>query len=377
MIQDEGRVCDWKANMTVELYKNPRRGTGLTDMSNLATGEVVTDSRAAIALYEQCPQKMATPLEANENLANRAGVANVFLKREDSRMGLGSFKALGAAFAIAKAASRKVAEDPSLTMEKALQGETFICASAGNHGLSVAAGAKLFGARAVVLLADTVPEGFAQRLRDKGAQVVRAGADYEASIEASKKMATEEGWNLLSDGSWLGYSQPARDVMEGYLIMGHEVADQMDNPPTHVFLQAGVGGLAAACSAVIRQRWGTCVTIVVVEPDAAPALMESVKAGTSVDTNGPVSSMGRLDCKTPSHLALKYLAGEADFFLTVDDGRVESCVALLADMGIKVTPSGAAGVAALLHLSSDAAGDRGIGLAPSSRVLCYLSEGAG
>ena len=151
------------------------------------------------------------------------------------------------------------------------------------------------------------------------------------------------------------------------------MADRLEQPPTHVFLQAGVGGLAAGCTATARDRWGDDVTLIVVEPSAAPALIESVKAGDCVDTNGPVSSMGRLDCKTPSHLALKYLAREADHFLTIDDQSVEQVVAQLVDHAVPTSPSGAAGIAALLHLSE--AEREQLGLTSQSRVLCYISEG--
>lgn len=359
--------------MTTDLIANPLRGTGLAQVEGLASGDVETDARAAIALYQHCPARHTTPVESKPALAEQAGAGEVWLKLESERMGMGSFKALGAAYAIAKEAAKRVDSSNAEAMSNALNGEVFICASAGNHGLSVAAGARLFGARSVVLLADTVPEGFADRLREKGAEVVRAGADYEASMEVSKRMAEENGWNLLSDGTWLGYSDPARDVMEGYLIMGHEVADQLQQDPTHVFLQAGVGGLAAGCTATARDRWGDDVTLIVVEPSAAPALIESVKAGKCVDTTGPVSSMGRLDCKTPSHLALKYLAREADHFLTIDDDAVEQVVEELKGHGVPTSPSGAAGLAALLKLSP--AEKEHIGLTTESRVLCYISEG--
>ncbi|MEP1205719.1 MAG: pyridoxal-phosphate dependent enzyme [Rhizobiaceae bacterium] len=358
--------------MSVQILSNPLRGNGLPDTDGLADGNVATDARAAIALYQHCPAKHATSLQKFDSLATRAQVAEVWLKLESERMGLGSFKALGAAYAIAKEAASRADSNDADAMSKALVGETYICASAGNHGLSVAAGARLFGAGSVVVLADTVPEGFADRLRAKGADVVRAGADYEASMEVSKQMAAENGWKLLSDGSWLGYWQPARDVMEGYLIMGHEAADQMQQAPTHLFLQAGVGGLAAACAAVARERWGDAVTIIVVEPSAAPALIESVRAGTSVDTSGPVSSMGRLDCKTPSHLALKYLAAQADYFMTIDDDLVEKCVEDLGQLGVETSPSGGAGIAALLNLDNP----QDLMLDGNSRVLCYISEGA-
>ena len=361
-----------RTTMPLQLIANPLRRVGLPHSDQLAEGEVATDASAAMALFAQCPVSHATRLEQFPQLAALAGCGEVWLKLESDRMGLGSFKALGAAYAIAKQAAGRVDSSDGKAMSTALAGETYICASAGNHGLSVAAGARLFGARAVVLLAETVPESFADRLRDKGAEVIRAGADYEASMAASKKLAHDNGWNLLSDGSWLGYWEPARDVMEGYLIMGHEVADQIPQPPTHVFLQAGVGGLAAGCAAVVRDRWGDQVTIVVVEPEAAPALIESVKAGQCVDTVGPVSSMGRLDCKTPSHLALKYLAREADFFATIDDQLVEATVELLSQHGVATSPSGAAGLSFLLNHADGNA----MGIGPQSRVLCYISEGS-
>ena len=357
--------------MSYQIMVNPLRGKGLKSIEHMAFGDVVTDAKAAQLLFERCPVRHTTELRTMPQLAQACGVQSLHLKLEDTRMGLGSFKALGAVHAIAKQAAATSVDDIS----KALSGVTYICASAGNHGLSVAAGAKLFGARAVVLLAETVPEGFADRLREKGAEVVRAGADYEDSMAVSKTMADENGWQLLSDGSWEGYADPPRDVMEGYLIMGHEVADQMGAPPTHVFLQAGVGGLAAACAASARVRWGDGVTIVVVEPEAAPALLESVRASRSVDTTGPVSTMGRLDCKTPSHLALKYLAKEADAFATLDDHLVQKSVDWLNDHSIATSPSGGAGFAALHHADLASETERPFGLNETSRVLCYISEG--
>jgi len=352
---------------------NPWRGKGLPKQNGMAEGEVETDARAAQALFAACPAADVTPLTDVPELAAKFGVASLHLKDERQRMGLGSFKALGAVHAIAKQAAMVSDVGDPEAMANALNGETFICASAGNHGLSLAAGATLFGAHAVVLLAETVPEDFAERLRAKGAEVMRAGADYEESMEVSKQLAAENGWNLLSDGSWEGYSDPARDVMEGYLIMGHETADQMDEPPTHVFLQAGVGGLAAGMTAAVRVYWGDDVTVVIVEPEAAPALYESIRAGKVMDTVGPVSTMGRLDCKTPSHLALKYLAREADFFQLVSDELVNETLELMAAHNAETTPSGGAGVGGLHHIGE---GHDAIGLDASSRCFCIVSEQA-
>jgi diaminopropionate ammonia-lyase len=344
----------------------------LPDETGMAAGTVSTDAEAANALFKLCPAAHITPLSDYTELAKALGVASIHIKDERTRMGLGSFKSLGAAYAIAKAAAAKVESGQADKIETALNGTTYVCASAGNHGLSMAAGAQLFGAAAVVYLADSVPEAFAERLRDKGARVVREGAIYEASMAAAVQAADDNNWLLLSDSSWPGYSDPARDVMEGYLIMGAEVAGQLKQAPTHIFLQAGVGGLAAASTAAARMSWGQDPVIVIVEPDAAPALIESIRAGSAQVTEGPVSNMGRLDCKEPSHLALKYLAKEANAFMVVSDDEAQAACQTLENAGIPSTPSGVAGFAglqAIMESNFDQKPNQ------NSRILLYVSEG--
>jgi diaminopropionate ammonia-lyase len=306
-------------------------------------------------MLTRCPEASETPLRHVEGLAR---VAHVHIKDERERMGLGSFKALGAAYVIARAADAQEAD-----------GRTFVTASAGNHGLSVAAGAKVFGAKAVIYIANSVPESFAERLREWGAEVRRAGAIYEESMAAAQNAAQEHGWYLLSDSSWEGYTEAPYLVMEGYLALMSEVFDQMTVPATHIYLQAGVGGLAGACAAAIRAVWGQDPVIIVVEPGAAPALMGSIQAGRVVVAEGPVSNMGRLDCKEPSLIALKGLARDADWFCTITDKEARELTIPLSRFDLKTSPSGGAGIAALM---SD---DRAFGLSETSRVLCILSEG--
>jgi diaminopropionate ammonia-lyase len=356
----------------MQALKNSWLGKGLPDGAGLAEGTVSENPEMADAFLEKSADKRPTPLLDLPGLAGDLGVGALFIKDERNRMGLGSFKALGAAYAIAKRAGQSLRKGEAANLETALEGVTFACASAGNHGLSLAAGAPLYGAKAVVFVSETVPEAFAVRLRHRGAQVVRAGATYEDSMEAAQKQAAEEGWILLPDSTWPGMTDAGRDVMEGYLIMGNEIARQIPAPPTHVVLQAGVGGLAAACAVSARATWGRDVTIVVVEPEDAPALKASMEAGRPVTAPGPVSIMGRLDCKEPSHLALKYLAREADVFVTISDAEAAETVAWLAGHGLATTASGAAGIAALHHAGAlrDA-----LKLTGKSRVLCYLSEG--
>ncbi|MEM9278432.1 MAG: pyridoxal-phosphate dependent enzyme, partial [Pseudomonadota bacterium] len=297
------------------ILKNSHFGSVLESETPLGTPVPSINAHAPEKLLEQCPAHKQTALVENPELALEAGVAKVFLKNETNRMEMGSFKALGAAYVIAHEAAETGKDD----LSKALEGRTYVTASAGNHGLSVAAGAKVFGANSVIYLAETVPAAFADRLRDKGAEVRVEGADYEASMAAASKAAKDEGFILLSDSSWEGYFDLPHRLMEGYLVAAHEIVEQMADVPSHIFLQAGVGGLAGAMAAYFRHVWGDKPFITVVEPDAAPALQASIKKGKSVFADGPVSNMGRLDCKEPSLIALKGLARDANFFLTIRD----------------------------------------------------------
>ena len=343
----------------MDIFDNPHRGRGLDHPDLKDIPWTADDAGPPQALTARCPRAAQTPLIDATKLAQMAGVGSVFVKDERGRMGLGSFKALGAAYVIACDAVAGVASS-----------RTYVTASAGNHGMSVAAGAAAFGAKAQVYIAETVPEAFADRLRAEGADVVREGAVYEDSMAAAAQAAKEHGLTLLSDSSWPGYVERPHRLMEGYLVLMAEAVDQMPESPTHIFLQAGVGGLAGACAAHARAVWGGLPKIVVVEPEAAPAIAASVKAGEPVVAPGPVSMMGRLDCKEPSLIALKSLARDADHFMTISENEAETGTAQAAGAGLASTPSGAAGVSALLT----AAQAQVLQLTLSSRVLLILSE---
>lgn len=343
----------------METLINPFRGSGMPHPLLDPVPWTADDAGPPQALTARCPLAGQTPLIDAGALAAEAGIASLHIKDERGRMGLGSFKALGAAYVIAcDAAAGNVS------------GRIYVTASAGNHGMSVAAGAAAFGAGARVYIAETVPESFADRLREQGADVVRQGDVYEESMAAAAAAAEREGLVLLSDSSWPGYYDRPHRLMEGYLVLMAEAAAQMPAPPSHIFLQAGVGGLAGACAAYARRVWGDAPQIIVVEPEAAPALAASVKAGAPVVAPGPVSIMGRLDCKEPSLIALKSLARDADVFMTISEVEAEDGTARVAECGYPSTPSGAAGVAALLT------GAGALGLGTDTRAMAILSETA-
>ena len=313
---------------------------------------VILESAKPAELLSACPKYEPTPL-LKRSVQNNS----IWIKDETDRMGLGAFKALGGVYAVGSIIAKK--QDLPIKTDSFFLDEfkscardlTFVCASAGNHGLAVAAGAQIFGAKARIHLSDTVPEDFALRLKHKNAEVVRSGANYEESIEAAIKDAKDTGAVHLADGSWPGYIEPPRLVMEGYTIMAKELREefeQLNDWPTHVYLQAGVGGFAAAIAFEIRKSWRIQPEILIVEPDAAPCLKESIKHSKIMTVEGPVSDMGRLDCKTPSLLAFDILSDAANDFCLITEEQAQDAVRIAGEMGLATSPSGAAGLAALL-----------------------------
>jgi diaminopropionate ammonia-lyase len=323
-----------------------------------------------MAMLRLCPVYEPTPMRSLPALAAELGIDTLTVKDETKRMRLGSFKALGGVFAVAQlvADSSGAADLTGDSAREAAANMTFITASAGNHGLSVAAGARIFGARAIIVLNSAVPEAFAERIRNTGAEVVRVSGSYEDSVRHAIDEAGRNGWLLLADGSWDGYTERPALVMEGYTVLAEECRREFEadgNWPTHVFLQAGVGGLAAAMAAHIREYWANQPQIVVVEPDAAPCLLRSVEAGALTRADGPESNMGRLDCKDASLIAFDALRRDADLFVTVADDEAAAAAARYAGHGILTTPSGAATLAALDKLKPGA----------DARCLLVATEG--
>lgn len=338
------------------------------------------DHRPVMNLLKQCPLYAPTPLQTIDALSRELGIESLQIKNESPRMGLGSFKALGGSYAILQLILRQAGHDQSIPVDLADQkfreaaaSKVFVCATAGNHGLSVAAGATLFGAKSVVYIAESVPESFAQRLKDKGAEVVRQGAVYEQAMQAALAASERNGWQLIADTSWSDYLEIPRLIYQGYTAIAEECRQQFEasnNWPDHIFLQAGVGGMAAALAAHCRQWWAVQPKIFVVEPTAAPCLARSVSAGKMVDVEGQVSNMGRLDCKRASLLTFESLRHTADGFIEVAESEAETSTTMLDRYGILSTPSGSAGLAGLAHAVSQGQ------IAANANCLVVVSEGA-
>jgi diaminopropionate ammonia-lyase len=334
-----------------------------------------------------------TPLVALPGLAKTIGVGAIHVMVVGLRMNMDSFKALGGAYAvmsllkneIERRIGRSISAGDILSPEFApiAASMTVACATDGNHGRSVAAGAKLVGCRAVIFMHRGVTERRAAAISRFGAQVVRVDGDYDDSIAEATAVAGREGWMIVSDTSWEGYEDIPLAVMQGYTVMVGEALDALAEPPTHIFIQAGVGGVAAAVAAYCADVPGAKdAKIVVVEPARAACFFASAQAGKIVETpRGPATIMGMLECRIPSALAWEVLAPVTSGFITLDEQAAPEIMRQLAfpipgDQPIVSGESGGVSLAGALAAMRDPDARAALGLDKSARILAFNTEGA-
>lgn len=351
-----------------------------------------SDFETAKATISSWPGYAPTPLVPLPSLAAEAGVASLYYKDEGGRFGLGSFKALGGAYAVARLLQRElearlgtpVSMDDivSRAYPEETSKITVCCATDGNHGRSVAWGAQTFGCRCVIFIHATVSEGRKTAIEAYGAEVRRCAGNYDDSVRVAQSVATEEGWFVVSDTSYPGYMEIPKDVMQGYELMGAEAFDQLDLPPTHIFLQTGVGGMAAAVAAQAKRRWGDArPTIVLADPELSACWMESFVAGEPTAVEGDLDTlMAGLACGEVSALAWEILKDHGDAVMALPDEAAIEMMRRLAhpvgtDRPIVAGESAVAGLAGLMAASASDEARKALGLGPDSRVLVFGSEG--
>ncbi|MBS0243838.1 MAG: diaminopropionate ammonia-lyase, partial [Proteobacteria bacterium] len=307
--------------------------------------------------------------------------------------GLGSFKALGGAYAVAllalEEAGRRLKRelgfaDLALPDVRAITRlMTFCCATDGNHGRSVAQGATAIGARSVIFMHARVTDARVEAIRRFGAEIRRVDGTYDASVAEAARVAEAEGWTLVSDTASPGYERIPALVMQGYTAIAREALDQLPAPPTHVFVQAGVGGIAAATAAHLAIRLASeRPKFIVVEPALAACILASAKAGKpAIAPEGAPTVMAMLECYEPSLVAWRLLARTADAFMGIDDADAVAAMRRLAkpsggDTAIVAGESGAAGLGGLLAACREPEVREALRLDRSSRVLLINTEGA-
>jgi len=334
-----------------------------------------------------------TPLHALPALAGELGIAALHVKDEGQRLGLGSFKALGGAYAVIRLVLEEagkrlgrtvdVGEIGDASVRQIASGMIFVCATDGNHGRSVAQGAGLVGARSVIYVHAGVSHERVAAIARFGAEIVQVEGGYDHAVREVARVGAERGWKIVSNTSWPGYERVPGLVMQGYTVIVRETLRQMAEPPTHVFLQAGVGGFAAAIAGHMAIMLGPMrPKAVVVEPTRSACLYASAQAGRPITVANQQSTvMTMLECAEPSSVAWRVLARVGDAFMTVEEEGAVAVMKRLArplgnDPAIVSGESGGAGLAGLIRAAGDRDMQAALGLDTLSRVLVINSEGA-
>ena len=369
---------------------NARRGRYDESLRDILNIQAADESRVWLSTWDGL-NAGPTPLWDLPDLAARLAVGSISVKDEGHRSPLGSFKALGAPIALIRLIRRLWPEQDFVPAKltaghyKALlQDFTVISATDGNHGRALAAAACSIGCRCVIVLHRHVNDERRIAIEELGAQIVQIEGNYDESVKEAACLAEEHGWHVVSDTSYDGYEAIPRDVMQGYGTIAAEAIEQRNGDPyTHVFIQGGVGGLAAGVVSYFAERFGERRPLcVIVEPGQADCLFQSAVKGQASLTTGSVDSiMAGLACGEASPLAWRFLAVLADVFMTIPDDTAVDAMRIFAegterDVPIVAGESGAAGLAALIQASSSAEDRAGLGLDDRSNVLLLNTEGA-
>ena len=366
----------------IRIFANPRHG--VPGVTILPTGGF-RRAKAEIGSWEGYAP---TPLRDLPEWAASAGIAILRMKDEATRFGLGSFKALGGAYAVVNLLSSELARRGIALAASSIdlatgryrsdtRKLTVTCATDGNHGRSVAWAAQRFHCRCVIFVHEHVSQARVDAIAAFGAEIRTVPGTYDDAVREAARQAEAEGWMIASDTSWPGYTEVPRDIMQGYRIIVDEAADQwLGPPPTHVFVQGGVGGVAAAVSVHIRLRFQPSPVLIVVEPDRAACLFASAEAGALTAIDGALDTvMAGLACGEPSLLAWDELARGAAAFMTIPDEAALETMRLLENRQIMAGESGVAGLAGCMLAAASPTERTLLGLGPESRVLVFNTEG--
>jgi diaminopropionate ammonia-lyase len=326
------------------------------------------------------PGYSETPLISLPSLAGDLGVSAVYAKDESKRM-LGSFKSLGGTYAALRALASVAGIEFSAISNYPGDLPDLITASAGNHGLAVAAAARFAGSKARIFLYPGVSDARRRRIADLGAEIVEVDGTYDDAVAAAKATAAKGAGILVADTSDDPNDPIVADVVAGYGVMCWEIRQATEangfSLPTHLFVQAGVGGIAAALTYGLKDWMAAPARIVAVEPSAAACLSAALAAGSAVRVAGNLqTSATMLACGEASRPALQVLASTNVDVIALDEASLLDAPSKLRDAGgPPTTPSGAAGLAGLISIAADVSARKRHGLNSESRILIVITEG--
>ena len=310
-----------------------------------------------------------TPLLLLNKLSKELNLNKIYYKDESKRFDLKSFKALGGAYAVEK-------------VTKGNKNITVSTATAGNHGRSVAWGARRLGLKCKIFINEYVSDVRGKAMEDLGASVVKVKGNYEKSLIECIKQSTDNNWQIVQDVAWKDYMLVPTLTMAGYSVMMKEIVGQINNEEiTHIFLQAGVGGMAGAMVAGSARYLKNIPKMIVVEPDSAACVMESIKTGKIEKINIVRESlMGGMSCGEPSLVPWEILKKSVNNCISLPDDDIGKAMKLFAnasfgDDKIIAGENSAPGAISLIASCNDENIKNKINLNPSSNVLLIGCEG--
>ena len=310
-----------------------------------------------------------TPLIKLNKLSKELNLNKIFYKDESKRFDLKSFKALGGAYAAEKIA-------------KGNKDIVVATATAGNHGRSVAWGARRLGLKCKIFISENVSDARGQAMIDLGADVIKVKGNYENSLVECIKQSKENNWQIVQDVAWENYTLVPKYTMAGYTVMMKEIFDQIKNDKiTHIILQAGVGGMAGAMVAGIARYLENVPEVMVVEPDSAACVMESIRTGRieKIDIKRE-SLMGGMSCGEVSLVPWKILKNSVKFCISLPDNDIAKTMKLLGNSSfseekIIAGENSAPGVISLIACCVDDKIKEKIKLNSKSNILVIGCEG--
>lgn len=335
--------------------------------------EDVLSFHRSIEGYEQ------TPLAELKGLADQLELGSIRIKDESFRFGLNSFKSLGASYAIARTFGLS-------KLEIANTDVTLVTATDGNHGRAVAWAATRVGARSLIFIPDGADPKRISAIEAEGAEVREGGINYENAIECAISVSKAESHLLIQDTAWDGYEEVPELITQGYFTMVAEALEQSGwKWPSHVFIQAGVGSLAAGVIGAFHSyREKSVPKFVIVEPQGAACVFESAKHGRLITIEGRHETlMACLSCGRASSSAWELLEQTASAFVSCDDETTLNGMRVLSqptgdDPAVLSGVSGAVTAGLLYELMQDSECSEYrdfLGLGPESNVLLFSTEG--
>ena len=356
-------------------------------------------SQSTRKFHDGIPGFEMSPLKSLRKMAKYIGIDGLWVKDESCRLNLNSFKVLGGSYAIYRFIKERLKLSGEFTYEEMISGKiklltgeiTFATATDGNHGRGVAWAANKLGHKSVIYVHKNTSIARIEAIRSYGATVKVIDGNYDDAVEQISKDAEKNGWEIISDTSWPGYEKIPTWIMRGYTTIVSEIQEQFSAQgvlyPTHVFVQAGVGALAASVighyHALLKDK---APISVIVEPDKAACLYNSMKIGDGKPHNFPGeldTIMAGLACGDPSPIAWKVLTESADVFISVPDyiaaeGMRMYAVPLKGDPFVVSGESGAVTLATLKHIMFNSELKElkeKLKLDKNSKVLLINSEG--